>query len=65
LHGFEAGEWDRLTPAERIRYCGLMAEEARALAEIALPRMKEIYLKLAGQWLDLAAEISRSADAGH
>jgi hypothetical protein len=59
---FAANEWEALTLAERIARCALLAEEALKLAENASPAMREGYLKLAEQWLDLASEMRREAE---
>ena len=59
-HRFEADEWSRLTPDERVRRCHLMAAEAQQLSKSANGGMQTLYLGLARQWLDLADEIKRS-----
>jgi hypothetical protein len=57
---FKAEEWAQLSPTERARRCKLMAEEARLLADNAPLPMKEGYLMLAKNWLQLASEIEAS-----
>ena len=54
---FKADEWRNLTSAERARRCRLMAQEAQDLAKSAPAPMAETYLRIAGDWLALAAEI--------
>jgi hypothetical protein len=57
---FNAEEWKRLTNDERVRRCRLMAEQSMALANDAPPELKEGYLSLSRDWLNLAAEMERS-----
>jgi hypothetical protein len=59
---FKADDWENLGKQEQIRRCTLMADEATALARAAPPKMKEAYLELAGQWLTLATEITKSRE---
>jgi hypothetical protein len=59
---FAADEWENIGLFERIRRCTILAEEALKLAENASPAMRGGYLKLAEQWLDLAAEMHREAN---
>jgi hypothetical protein len=58
---FNAEEWIRLTPAERVKRCRLWAREARELAASASADMQQPYLDIAGQWEHLAKEIERDA----
>ena len=60
---FKADEWGRLTTAERARRCKLLSDEARHLAEAAPPETREIYLRLATEWLHLATHIQREDSA--
>ena len=59
---FKAEEWEKLTPAERVRRCRLMATEAQALAEKATPEFAERYLRIADDWLSLAHAVEKSID---
>jgi hypothetical protein len=54
---FNAEEWDKLTPQERIRRCRVLAREAETLANSSSSRMKALYLQLAIQWKLLAEEM--------
>lgn len=54
---FNAEEWARLTPTDRVKRCRLWAHEASALAASASQTMKRLYLDLAHQWERLAQEI--------
>ena len=55
---FEAGEWQRLTPRERVARCRLLAEDARQSAALATSdAAKQMYCELAANWEKLAAEI--------
>ena len=56
---FAADEWSALTTAERCMRCQRMAEEAMKLAAGARDELAKGYLKLAEQWLRLAADIER------
>jgi hypothetical protein len=58
---FAADEWVKISVAERIRRCAILAEEALKLAETASPAMREHYLKLSEQWLGLASEMQHEA----
>ena len=58
----EANEWNRLDAAERIERCRIMAEEAMDHAASCSPSMKQAYLSIAEEWLELASEITQSAD---
>ena len=60
---FNAKEWDRLTPAQKVRRCKVMAAEAQTLAESAPPKIREDYLRLATQWLTLAQDIALQAQS--
>ena len=57
---FKASEWSQLAASERIHRCKLMAQEAQELAKSASASMKDHYLMLAKNWLDLAAEVERT-----
>ena len=56
---FEADEFSRLTPSERVTWCRRMAAEAEHLAKAASPRVRTAYVELAKQWTLLASEIER------
>jgi hypothetical protein len=58
---FNAEEWETLSIEHRIRRCRLMAEEAMKLAQSTSPTVAELYLEIAGNWLKLADEMSRSS----
>ena len=49
--------WAKLSSAERIHRCRVMAHEARKLAESAAPPLKKSYMSIAGEWEVLAADI--------
>jgi hypothetical protein len=57
---FKADEWQDLTPAQRVRRCRLMAEEAQELAKNAPTNVAEAYLRIADEWLTLAVEIEQA-----
>lgn len=52
-------EWAKLSKAERIEHCRRTAHEAKKSAETAGLEMRDIYRRLAAQWLRLAATIER------
>jgi len=54
---FNAEEWAKLSPDERVLRCRFMASEARKLAETGKGTMREIYLALGKDWQKLADEI--------
>ena len=57
---FKSDEWARLSAAERIKRCRLIAFEAsEAAAQADTREMKRIYLRLAEDWEKLAREIER------
>ena len=60
---FNAEEWDRMVPLERVKCCIAMAQEAQKLADQANEKFKPFYLDLRDQWLTLATEIANAADA--
>jgi hypothetical protein len=62
---FKAEEWNRLTPAERVQRCRLMAAETRALATVASSDLRLHYSNLTEEWLQLAQEIERAAIPAH
>jgi len=59
-----ADEWDGLTAQQCTKRCSCMALEAMNLAETAPPNLAEGYMLLAGEWLKLATEISRTNSNG-
>jgi hypothetical protein len=54
---FNADEWQRLTPAERVSRCRILAQEAETLAGSATTHLKTLYLELAIQLKMLAGEM--------
>lgn len=59
---FKAEEFGNLPHQERVRRCHLLAEESRQLASSAdSDRLKEAYLHLAMEWLQLADSFERDA----
>ena len=56
---FDAEEWQRLEPAERVRRCKLMAAHHKQLSIDAASDLKVIHLELTQCWLDIAREIDR------
>jgi hypothetical protein len=56
---FEMADWQAMSSAMRVQYCHLMAEEGLSLARNAPDELKEGYLELAANWLELATEIER------
>jgi len=61
---FNAEEWARLTPAERVYRCRSWAAEATARADKAPPDLKRIYRSMADQWTTLAREIELQSKSG-
>ncbi len=59
MDGFSAETWAKLTNAERLELCRTAAKEAEVCAKEAGPPMRDMYKKLATQWLELATEIER------
>ena len=53
-------EWYSLSREERVRRCRRMAAEAEELAANASLEMKDPYVMLANNWLQLASEIEQS-----
>ena len=60
---FNAEQWDRMVPAERVKCCLALAQEAQKLANQANEKFKPIYLDMRDQWLTLAQEITSAANA--
>jgi hypothetical protein len=58
---FKSDEWKDLTSEQRVRRCTLMAEEAQALASGASDDLRLSYLRIAEEWMKLAADIERAA----
>ena len=58
---FNAEEWSRLKPEERMRRCRLWAEEGQKLAQGAHPKMAAHYLSIAADWLKLASEMEENS----
>lgn len=52
---FKAEEFMRMSVKERIALCHRLSARARQLAEMADPKFRESYSKIADEWLDLAA----------
>ena len=57
---FNAEEWDRMTPAQRIQFCRTQAEHAQRFADQADDKFRPLYAELAAQWLRLASEIANA-----
>jgi hypothetical protein len=53
-------KWATLTPAQRVLYCRRLAQESKSLSASATPKVKQTYLDLSAQWLELADEIERT-----
>jgi len=53
-------DWPTLTLVQRADLCRRSADEASKSASAACPNMKEDYLKLAANWMQLAEEIEKS-----
>lgn len=62
---FNAEEWRKLTPAQRVRKCRLLADEAKALGNASSDILKKHYLSIAKDWLELAAEIEQNMMLSH
>jgi len=62
-HELKSAQWRELSPAEQARRCRFMASEAQTLAEGASSKLALSYTKIAEEWLKLADEIERNADA--
>jgi hypothetical protein len=60
---FAAAEWIMLSVEEQIRRCRLMAEEALTLASGDRTSVRQHYLDLAMQWLDVAKELQTQIGA--
>jgi len=56
---FKASEFLKMTPAERVKWCRAMAQEAEDLASRAAPQLRSVYTDLARQWSLLAEEMAR------
>ena len=54
-------EWERLSPEQRIAYCHDAATDAEGHAYKVRGEVREIYLRLADHWRDLAQAIAREA----
>jgi len=61
---FEADEWEQLTPAERIRRCRMLAEQALILGRSSTRRLKLLYADISAQWSIIADEIERQLLSG-
>ena len=57
---FNAEDWLRLTPAQRVAQCRRMAEEARGLSKESSGDLAQAYTELARNWDNLAEEIERT-----
>jgi len=58
VESFSADHWSVLTDTQRVELCVEMAKEAGTFAQGSPEEMREQYLHLAQQWLNLANEIS-------
>ena len=59
---FNADDWMKLSNAQRVLRCRLMAEEARKLAHAAAGAVREDYLQIAKNWEQLARDIERDSN---
>jgi hypothetical protein len=59
---FRSQDWQRITAAEKVSRCLLLAEETQVLADDAPPEIEGAYQRLADAWLKLAGEIERRAE---
>jgi hypothetical protein len=62
---FETDDWNHLDTIERIDRCRIMAEEAMDHAALCSSSLRTAYLSIAGEWLELAAEIARASELYH
>jgi hypothetical protein len=53
-----ADNWDAMTETQRVDFCVERAQQAIAVAQEAPREMRELHLRNAHQWLDLAKDIS-------
>ena len=60
LSEFHAADWVKLSSAERVRQCRLMAEEERELSKGVSGEMRRAYLELSLNWDHLADEIAKT-----
>jgi hypothetical protein len=60
LSEFHAAHWVKLSSAERVRQCRLMAEEARDLSEGASGEIRRGYMELSLSWDQLEDEIAKT-----
>jgi hypothetical protein len=60
---FNADEWTRMTPAQRIARCMILAEEAQKLANASDKKFKSIYLQLVHHWLTIAGATKEAQKA--
>jgi hypothetical protein len=51
--------WNALTPVQRVVYCRENGREAEKLAQAAHPNHRHLYLSIAAQWNELAAELEK------
>jgi hypothetical protein len=61
---FDVEEWKAMSPAEQVKRCIVMAEEAQQLANVADERLGALYLEIAVLWL-IVAEAIDAASCGH
>jgi hypothetical protein len=57
----EPEDWAKLTRAERVARCHLLAREAAQLAQAAAPDKRQAYRDIAAKWNTLAAEMETGA----
>ena len=55
---FNADEWIKFTPSQRMARCRVLAIEAERLNGVGSARMKTLFLNLALQWKLIAEEIA-------
>ena len=60
LSEFHAADWAKLSSAERVRQCRLMAEEVRDWSEGASGQIRRGYMELSLSWDHLADEIAKT-----
>jgi hypothetical protein len=61
---FDVEQWKTMSPAEQVKRCIVLAEEAQKLANVADERLAALYLEIAVRWL-LLAEAIDTASCGH
>jgi hypothetical protein len=62
---FDAEEWARMTPAQRVKLCSVLAEQCQKLADAADGKFRPQYLQLTTQWQTLAQEIEATQNTAN